>query len=302
MNDKPVWDVFISHASEDKKSIVAPLEKALERQGVRTWVDKNEIFLGDSLRNQIDRGLSKSKFGVVIISPEFLKKDWTAKELDALLSRETRSDKVILPIWHNCDEEFIRENFPLIHGKLAMNTSVGIVKIATAISSVVKNSLTHELSFPDVIDINLTPDNTDLEISYTIQAKKTENVDLKPFEKQARRLWIEVNDLIVLFSDSNDAKALSKPVIGSHFFANDPDNQGRHMLEISMRSVGWGYGESDILNEGFEIVISFEDNYNFEYSLSSSNSFRIFVIPNSILKNENEYENEEFIPIISQLT
>src|ERR1700730_13203073 len=33
------WDVFISHASEDKESFVRPLARALERTGLRVWYD-----------------------------------------------------------------------------------------------------------------------------------------------------------------------------------------------------------------------------------------------------------------------
>lgn len=69
------YDVFISHASEDKDSVVRPLALALKEKGVNVWYDEFELKIGDSLRRKIDQGLSKSKFGIVVISRSFIKKD-----------------------------------------------------------------------------------------------------------------------------------------------------------------------------------------------------------------------------------
>ena len=50
------WDVFISHASEDKAAVTNPLANSLERAGLRVWLDRQELRLGDSLREKIDEG------------------------------------------------------------------------------------------------------------------------------------------------------------------------------------------------------------------------------------------------------
>src|SRR5690348_507169 len=93
------WDVFISHASEDKAQIALPLAKRLEADGLRVWLDKHEIRLGDSIRQKIDLGLRNSRYGVVILSPRFFAKKWTQKELDALTALVDVTDKKILPVW-----------------------------------------------------------------------------------------------------------------------------------------------------------------------------------------------------------
>ena len=56
------YDVFISHASEDKDSVVRPLALALKEKGVNVWYDEFELKIGDSLRRKIDQGLSKSRY------------------------------------------------------------------------------------------------------------------------------------------------------------------------------------------------------------------------------------------------
>lgn len=81
------FDVFISHASEDKDEIVRPLAHALKQQGLDVWYDEFELRLGDSLRRKIDAGLARSTFGIVVLSQAFFKKDWPNYELDGLVTR-----------------------------------------------------------------------------------------------------------------------------------------------------------------------------------------------------------------------
>jgi hypothetical protein len=55
------WDVFISHATEDKDEVARPLAQALHNAGLRVWLDENELQLGDSLRAKIDHGLANAR-------------------------------------------------------------------------------------------------------------------------------------------------------------------------------------------------------------------------------------------------
>src|SRR5919112_5304617 len=102
------YDVFISHASEDKAQVALPLAHYLKDKGVQVWLDEFELTLGDSLRRMIDHGLSMSRFGVVILSPAFFNKGWTNRELDGLVARED-IEKFILPIWHNVSIEDVKK-------------------------------------------------------------------------------------------------------------------------------------------------------------------------------------------------
>jgi hypothetical protein len=93
------FDLFLSHASEDK-DFTRPLAEALSQRGVRVWFDETAIRIGDSLRESIDRGLTRSRFGVVVFSHSFFAKSWTNYELNGLVTRELQGRKVILPVWH----------------------------------------------------------------------------------------------------------------------------------------------------------------------------------------------------------
>ncbi|WP_093347108.1 DnaB-like helicase C-terminal domain-containing protein [Variovorax sp. PDC80] len=120
------YHVFISHASEDKQEVVRPLAEGLEARGLKVWLDEVQMTLGDNLRREIDKGLAQSRYGVVVLSPDYLRKEWPLKELDSLMSLETGLHKKILPIWHKVNSEDIAKYSPLMAGKLAAPSSKGL--------------------------------------------------------------------------------------------------------------------------------------------------------------------------------
>jgi hypothetical protein len=87
------WDVFISHASEDKDSVARPLRDALARLGITVWLDEAQMRIGHSLRRKIDEGIRSSRFGVVILSEAFVRKGWTNHELDGLVTRTVAGEQ-----------------------------------------------------------------------------------------------------------------------------------------------------------------------------------------------------------------
>jgi hypothetical protein len=131
------WDVFISHASEDKETVVLPLAELLRNGGLKVWVDKQQIKLGDSLREKIDEALANSRFGVVVLSPAFLAKDWTTRELNGLSALEERGHKVILPVWHNMTKPELAKHSPMLADRLATSTGHGLSAVAKQITDVV---------------------------------------------------------------------------------------------------------------------------------------------------------------------
>jgi hypothetical protein len=117
------YDVFVSHASEDKEDFVRPFVNALINEGLEVWYDELELKIGMSLRRSIDVGLSNSKFGIVILSEFFFKKEWPQKELDGLFAKEINGQKMILPIWHKISKNEVLSYSPTIADLVALNTS-----------------------------------------------------------------------------------------------------------------------------------------------------------------------------------
>lgn len=125
-----LYDVFICHASEDKDSFVRPLAEMLKEQHVEVWYDEFSLTVGDSLRESIDKGLSKSRFGIVVLSNNFFKKKWTQRELNGLVLREiNQENKVILPIWHNITINEILEYSPPLADRLAVDSRKGVAAV-----------------------------------------------------------------------------------------------------------------------------------------------------------------------------
>lgn len=120
IEDTTRWDVFISHAHEDKDAVVRPLAHRLAGLGLKVWFDEFSLRLGDPLRSSLDKGLSKARFGVVILSKAFLEKKWTTFELDSLIQREQPGSKLILPLWYNIDADYLRMRSPALADKVAI--------------------------------------------------------------------------------------------------------------------------------------------------------------------------------------
>jgi hypothetical protein len=136
------WDVFISHASEDKECLVQPLANALRSFGLRVWYDEFSLKLGDSLSRSIDKGLASSKFGVVVLSPAFLAKQWPEYELRGLIARDVSEGKVMLPVWHQITRAELLKYSPPLADKVALNSEGRSVEaIAVAIIETVKPDL-----------------------------------------------------------------------------------------------------------------------------------------------------------------
>jgi hypothetical protein len=76
------WDLFISHASEDKDDVARPLADLFIQQGLKVWYDEYTLTVGDSLRRSIDRGLAGCRYGLVIFSPDFFQTALSEKTLD----------------------------------------------------------------------------------------------------------------------------------------------------------------------------------------------------------------------------
>ncbi|WP_442481378.1 TIR domain-containing protein [Aeoliella sp. SH292] len=108
------FDLFISHASEDKDDFVRPLAEALSAAGLKVWYDEFSLSLGDSLRKSIDHGLANSRFGLVVLSSAFFAKNWTQYELNGMVSREMEGEKVILPLWHKVTKNEVMRFSPTL--------------------------------------------------------------------------------------------------------------------------------------------------------------------------------------------
>jgi TIR domain len=136
--DGRTWNVFISHASEDKAAVAIPLAEALQERGVTAWLDKAELRISESLRRRIDQGLAASRFAVVVLSPSYFAKGWPQYELDGIVTLSVAGKQNVLPIWHDLSHADVMEKTPSLADKLARSTTdTDIEAIADEIAELV---------------------------------------------------------------------------------------------------------------------------------------------------------------------
>jgi hypothetical protein len=134
----PTYDVFISHASEDKDSLVRELANALVARDLDVWYDEFTLKIGDNLRQKIDQGIANSRFGVMVFSESFFSKGWTNHELDGLVTRKIDGQQELLPIWHGVSKSDVMAFSASLANTVALNTrDHSIEHIADEIAGVV---------------------------------------------------------------------------------------------------------------------------------------------------------------------
>ncbi|GJM39401.1 MAG: DUF1883 domain-containing protein [Acidimicrobiales bacterium] len=135
------FDVFVSHAAEDKETVVRPLAHALQERGLSVWYDEFELRIGDSLRRKIDSGIARSRFGLVVLSKSFFAKGWPQYELDGLVTMAVGGKQVLLPIWHEISKDEVIDRSPSLADKVALRTAdYGVDEIADEVAAVILNS------------------------------------------------------------------------------------------------------------------------------------------------------------------
>lgn len=114
-------DVFLCHAWDDRKGAAKELHDMLEAKGVTVWFSEKDVLLGSPLLREIDKGLAKSRVGIVLVTPSFLKRIQGAgvadKELSALLARD-----LLIPVVHNTTFEALRDVSPLLGSRSGLST------------------------------------------------------------------------------------------------------------------------------------------------------------------------------------
>ncbi|MCY3798244.1 MAG: toll/interleukin-1 receptor domain-containing protein [Chloroflexi bacterium] len=106
--DKYEFDVFISHASEDKDDVARPLALLLQERGLRVWYDEFEFRIGDNLIAKLNAGIDDSRSGILILSNDFFGKNWTEHELNRLENLAVTDNRVLFPIWRKITEAEVR--------------------------------------------------------------------------------------------------------------------------------------------------------------------------------------------------
>ncbi len=103
-------DVYLCYASPDK-DVARRIYEALEACGLDVWFDEARLVLGQSQSMQMDRGIARSRIGVVLVTPAFLGgRKWTERELGAMCG----ADKRVIPVAQGVNFDEIANYSPFL--------------------------------------------------------------------------------------------------------------------------------------------------------------------------------------------
>lgn len=130
-------DLFLCHAWDDRRGVATELSVLLEAEGVSVWFSEKDILLGQPFLREIDRGLARSRAGLVLVTPALLRRvddgGISDKELSALLARDQ-----LIPIVHGTTYDDVRKVSPLLGSRNGLDTAEdSMAVIATKIAELV---------------------------------------------------------------------------------------------------------------------------------------------------------------------
>ena len=133
-------DLFLCHAWDDRAASASDLYNRLKSNGATVWFSEKNVLLGTPLMREIDRGLAKSRAGLVLVTRAFVKRLKGAgvadKELSALLARE-----LLVPVVHGISYGEVREESPLLASRTGLDTAEdSMTEIAVKISELVSTA------------------------------------------------------------------------------------------------------------------------------------------------------------------
>jgi len=130
------YHLFISHASEDE-DYAGCLAKALECLGLKVWFAPLSLKVGDKLLDSINAGLMASEYGLLLISPKYIEKQWTSYELDILHRQHIETDKKLFPLWHGVEKAQLDSWNPGLSGIIAIKSTEDLGDISSKIADVI---------------------------------------------------------------------------------------------------------------------------------------------------------------------
>jgi hypothetical protein len=112
----------LCHAWDDRDGVAKDLNELLEGTGVTTWFSERDVVLGAPLMRAIDRGLAKTRIGIVLVTPALLirlaNEGIADRELSALLRRDQ-----LIPVVHGTTYEALEEVSPMLASRSGLSTT-----------------------------------------------------------------------------------------------------------------------------------------------------------------------------------
>lgn len=124
---------FMSYATEDEL-LAHEVVGGLKAHGFQVWYAKLSLKVGQILLDEINKGLTNSAAGILLISKAYLAKGWTNYEMDALVTQHIETKKKLLPVWHGVSKDDVVARHVGLAGVFAISSTLGVRALVEKLS------------------------------------------------------------------------------------------------------------------------------------------------------------------------
>ncbi|XP_004308614.1 PREDICTED: disease resistance protein At4g27190-like [Fragaria vesca subsp. vesca] len=102
------YDVFLSFRGPDtRKGITFELYDRLHRRGIKTFMDDQDLQVGDTISPTLLKAIEASKLAIVVLSEKYASSTWCLEELTKICEC-MKDDNRILPLFYNVEPTDVR--------------------------------------------------------------------------------------------------------------------------------------------------------------------------------------------------
>ncbi len=92
------YEIFLSHASEDKAGIARPIFEACKKAGLKAFLDEDHIGWGENFTKKINTALGAARTVLIVVSSNSVSKDWPLAEINTALAFEVERKKRVVAL------------------------------------------------------------------------------------------------------------------------------------------------------------------------------------------------------------
>ncbi|KAJ7005079.1 disease resistance RPP13-like protein 1 [Populus alba x Populus x berolinensis] len=111
-SSRPGWDydAFLSFRGEDtRKNFTDHLFTALQKAGIRTFRDDDELRIGEEISLQLRKAIQESKISIVVFSKRYASSTWCLDELEKILDCRHTTGQIVIPVFYDIAPSDIRK-------------------------------------------------------------------------------------------------------------------------------------------------------------------------------------------------
>lgn len=104
-----VYHVFLSFRGEDtRETFTGNLYNALDQRGINTFIDDEELRIGEEISLSLLRAIEESRIAIIIFSKNYANSPWCLDELVKILECKKDKGQVVCSVFYNVSPSDVR--------------------------------------------------------------------------------------------------------------------------------------------------------------------------------------------------